>query len=683
MALVFSYIRFSTKKQLEGDSLRRQVEDGEAWISRNSHTLADMKLRDLGVSAFRGRNKHTGALSKFLDAIRSGRVQPGSILLVENLDRLSREGMNEAKKVFEAILEAGVLVAVLRPYERVFTQASIADPFGLMEPLMAFHLAYLESKNKADRLRKLWDRKRADAAKKGPGFVFDRRCPSWVSWNEEAGRFDLNDGAAAVRFIFEKTAEGMGQRQVLADLQKQFKPIGTSRRWNGSFITKVLNDRAVLGERQPKTADDKGDRVPVGAVIVGYYPAAVDEGLWLRAQVAKANNTKKKGPNGQFVNLVTGIVFNAHDGLAMHCQTTRAQLESSVYVQRRLVSYGHTNKLAGSDPVSVPYFEMEEALLRHLAEIRAEDLGSKTGVSELRAKEQEYLGADKRLNRLEADLATATDDDEYTSLRNAARLARQRRNELKEEVEKLKAELHADQPLLHTHDTLKLLADADDEQRHVLRVRLRSLIAELVESVYLKPEKHFGRVYCLVQVNYVAGLVRQFGFGPGWTTTGSNKTEGEAPACLAYGIDLRDKKACRKPRLRKLAEMLMKPAPVPVVVNVPATVGPAADVFLAVRKSEMGKASFRVVPAKVHRFVDYVGADLACNKLGADHWKLFIRWLQAEVADGKLEWVTATVGFNRVREFVRWLIDQGVTPAFDISGSAKKIIPQPRKAKVK
>ena len=277
MAVVYSYIRFSTKKQLEGDSLRRQVEDGEAWISRNGHKLADMKLRDLGVSAFRGRNKHAGALSTFLDGIRSGRVQPGSILLVENLDRLSREGMSEAKKVFEQILEAGVLIAVLRPYERLFTQDSVSDPFGLMEPLMAFHLAYLESRNKADRLRKLWDRKRADAVKEGPGFTFDRRCPSWVSWDKEKKAFVLNDGAEAVRFIFEKTAEGVGQRQVLAGLQKDFKPIGLSGKWNGSFIQKVLNDRAVLGERQPKTADDKGSRVPVGSVIVGYYPAVIDE----------------------------------------------------------------------------------------------------------------------------------------------------------------------------------------------------------------------------------------------------------------------------------------------------------------------------------------------------------------------------------------------------------------------
>jgi hypothetical protein len=229
--------------------------------------------------------------------------------------------------------------------------------------------------------------------------------------------------------------------------------------------------------------------------------------------------------------------------------------------------------------------------------------------------------------------------------------------------------------MLQAQDTLRLLAETDDEQRHVLRVRLRSLVAELVESIYLKPEKHFGRVYCLIQVNYLAGLVRQFGFGPGWNTTRSTKTEGEAPCCLAYGIDLRDKKKCQKPVLRKLAEMLAKPATAPIFSTIPTTVEAAADLFLAVRKSEMAKASFRVVPAKVHRFVEFVGNDTRCSALGLQHWRLFIRWLRAEVKERKMKKTTARVTVNRVREYLRWLAERGQITVFDMTGSAAKAIP--------
>ena len=669
MALVYSYIRFSTKKQLDGDSLRRQVEMSDEWIRRNGHTLAEKKLHDLGRSGFHARHLRSpdGKLREFLGMIESGRIKSGDILLVENLDRLSRQAMSEARKVFELILEAGVKIAVLRPYERLFTKESISDPFGLMEPLMAFHLAYIESKNKSDRLRKKWDHKRADAVTQGPTFKFDKRCPSWVSWDDTKKAFVLNDGAAAVRFIFEATADGIGQRKVLATLQEKFKPIGVSKHWNGAFVAKVVNDRAVLGERQPKTNVD-GKRVAVGFVIKEYYPAVIDEPLWYRAQVAKAKKLKMKGPNGQFVNLFTGIVFNAHDGQAMHIQVSRTPREEGVYVQRRLVSSGHTEKRPGSDPVSVDYFDFEAVVLSYLNEVRPEDLGSKTGVTELRAKEQELRGIERHLARIEDDMSNPADEGEYQSLKASSAKTRKNRNELRAEVEKLKGEVNAAQPLLHAHDTLKLLAEADDDQRHTLRLRLRSLLAELLDSVYVKPEKHFGRVYCLAQLNFTSGLVKSVQFGPGFKD--GSRSQHEVGSFGNIALDLREKKAAKKIVFRKLAEALAKPAPAPDVKKIPTTVGAAAELFLRVRKANLAKASFRVVPSKVRRFVGFVGADTATKEVGLQHWRLFVRWLRAEVSEKKLDDSTARVTHNRVREFLRWLIEQGATPAFDFGGSA-------------
>jgi DNA invertase Pin-like site-specific DNA recombinase len=52
--------------------------------------------RDLGVSAFRGKNADHGALKAFLDRVESGLIQPGSYLIVESLDRLSRTDITYA-----------------------------------------------------------------------------------------------------------------------------------------------------------------------------------------------------------------------------------------------------------------------------------------------------------------------------------------------------------------------------------------------------------------------------------------------------------------------------------------------------------------------------------------------------------------------------------------------------------
>jgi len=57
----YSYIRFSTPKQLRCDSLRRQLEASRAYA--NEHDLIlDESLRDFGMSAFKGKSATEGAL---------------------------------------------------------------------------------------------------------------------------------------------------------------------------------------------------------------------------------------------------------------------------------------------------------------------------------------------------------------------------------------------------------------------------------------------------------------------------------------------------------------------------------------------------------------------------------------------------------------------------------------------
>src|SRR4051812_27628577 len=97
---------------------------------------------------------------------------------------------------------------------------------------------------------------------------------------------------------------------------------------------------------------------------------------------------------------------------------------------------------------------------------------------------------------------------------------------------------------------------------------------------------------------------------------------------------------CR-PRLRKLAEMIAKPGPQPHFDKVPATVGSAAQAFLAVVKARTAKDSFRVVPPKIARLVAFVGADMKTKDIGPQHWNLFVRWLRAEIVEKKVERTTA------------------------------------------
>src|ERR1700716_3107328 len=76
----------SSDAQLKGDSQRRQLETTDKYIADNGLELVE-RLSDLGVSAFRGANVEYGALGKFLQAVREGKVESGSYLIVEALGR--------------------------------------------------------------------------------------------------------------------------------------------------------------------------------------------------------------------------------------------------------------------------------------------------------------------------------------------------------------------------------------------------------------------------------------------------------------------------------------------------------------------------------------------------------------------------------------------------------------------
>jgi DNA invertase Pin-like site-specific DNA recombinase len=110
----YSYLRMSTDLQLTGDSRRRQLKASREYAEANGLTLAsDGQLEDIGLSAFRGANVRDGALGRFLAAVERGDVPRGSYLLVESLDRLSREQVKVALLLFLRIGQAGITLVTL------------------------------------------------------------------------------------------------------------------------------------------------------------------------------------------------------------------------------------------------------------------------------------------------------------------------------------------------------------------------------------------------------------------------------------------------------------------------------------------------------------------------------------------------------------------------------------------
>ncbi len=90
-----SYIRFSDPSQAKGDSYARQHRDAVAYGKANDLELvsdADYTFFDEGISACSGKRRDDKTdLFRFLLRAEDGSIAPGSYLIIESLDRLSRD----------------------------------------------------------------------------------------------------------------------------------------------------------------------------------------------------------------------------------------------------------------------------------------------------------------------------------------------------------------------------------------------------------------------------------------------------------------------------------------------------------------------------------------------------------------------------------------------------------------
>src|SRR5262245_53950873 len=178
-AVGYSYCRFSTPEQARGDSLRRQSEKAAAWCERHNVRLdTATTLRDLGRSAFTGKHRQNpdrNALAAFLKLVEDKRVAAGSYLIVESLDRLTREHIRPALTLLLNLIEAGVRVVQLIPVETIYD--GDVEPMALMMAIMELSRGHSESKVKSERLSAAWGHKKKRAR---AGVILTNQLPSWI-----------------------------------------------------------------------------------------------------------------------------------------------------------------------------------------------------------------------------------------------------------------------------------------------------------------------------------------------------------------------------------------------------------------------------------------------------------------------------------------------------------------------
>jgi len=370
----YSYIRFSTPEQAKGHSLQRQTEAAQTWAAANGVELDnELTFEDKGVSGFHGANRETGALGVFLDRVRDGTIPPGSWLLVENLDRISRQVARKAVRAIEDIVEAGVSVVDMSDGGREYNAAALdADPVLFLMMVLRFIRANEESATKGVRVAKAHAARRQKfAGQEKLAKPYTRKLPAWIMWDESTASYVLiEERVKLLRWMFEMADGGMGVHSIAAHLNETKEDTWgaggwKAAYWHRSYIRKLLTNKAAIGIFVPhRVVKVEGkrtkQRIPEDP-IPHRFPAAVDRELFERVN-ARLSTTEARGKNtGAPVRSIFAGVMKCQ-----HCGGTVTRVNKGEHVY--LVCSAAHGKSGTCKYESVPYTGAVNAFRERLLE---------------------------------------------------------------------------------------------------------------------------------------------------------------------------------------------------------------------------------------------------------------------------------------------------------------------------
>jgi len=417
---------------MKGDSFERQTKKAAEYASTHGLELdTTLTFRDLGVSGYHGANAERGSLADFRYGVQHGDVAPGSYLLIESFDRLSRMDPWDALPIFQEIVNAGITIVTLQDNKEWSREAIRGNPWRILESLIVMMRAHEESAIKSMRVASAYERKRERAANGDKSKPFTRMLPGWLFWDRESEQFKVReDRAAIVSAIFSKAIEGWGQHKIAHWLNTQgTRTWGRASQWHRSYVKKILTNPAVLGTFTPhrKLVDGNGKRRrkafdPVEA----YFPAVVErETFDAMARRFATAAARGRHANREVKNLFGGLMRCSQCGATV----TRITKGKWVYLV-----CAKTNSRAGSHPYQAVRYEYVEGGFRECAEIIIGDAPRGPSTEELEAQidslTANILGGDELAREIVDELLT-----------NKSEAVRARLREVEAELEGYKDEL--------------------------------------------------------------------------------------------------------------------------------------------------------------------------------------------------------------------------------------------------
>jgi DNA invertase Pin-like site-specific DNA recombinase len=359
----------------------------QAYCQRNDLDLVET-LVDEGLSGFKGEHLQRGKLGALLVGRLDAGLCSGMALVVEDMDRLSREGIVKAGKLIERIGKGGVTIHIAKDGQIIRPGSNNNLDTAIRNVVNAYN-AEDYSKKLRERVTSAWKNKRKNAKDKQ---AVTANLPAWLESDGTGSAIRVNEAKAeVVREMFRLAAGGQGKRAIVRIMTERGVPPITSgkkwdatgKKWDYTYVGRVLTSRTVLGERVSLLASRKQD----GETRLNYYPQIVDAELWQAAQSAisaRRGKTVSGKVTGKFQGR-TGKVVNLFKGLVADVTTGESVPMYLQYQSRgRAIRLGTEKRSADDIPrwIQLDYFERE--FLAFIADLPYQEILGEAESAELR-----------------------------------------------------------------------------------------------------------------------------------------------------------------------------------------------------------------------------------------------------------------------------------------------------------
>lgn len=490
--IILSYCRVSTSEQsTDGAGLENQKHVNNKAIERFQKCDNFRQLDDIVEvgSAYKGNN-----LSTIIENAKAGLYPEGSVIVMFDQTRFSRTDFFGSLSKMKELLDTGVKLHYSSSNETL-TSEMLGDFGGFIATAAKAEAANKESKSRSERTLASYANKIAKGEVVAVGAL-----PNWIkkvydtsgSKPKIVGFEIIPDRKEVVEAIFDKYIQGEGATSITAWLNKNVEPWPefdhrrkdkTNRVWRESYITKILVNPAVIGERIFNIGRDNESRRSE------YYPPVVSKEKWYLAQEVRRN--RPKGTTGGYkhpLNIFSGLCFCGYCGSKCGIQNFNTGRRSAI----RCTAYAK-NEVSGDicPGGSAPVRFLERVVIEFCKDKVNFDAIFKPSAIDITALNVEANTLESQVTSLESKLRKVEDlffEEEISKGRyierknefeNLLAVAKQRLDAVKREID---ANTH-----VQTTDEIEfaklLKMQKDNSIPDDIRMKLRDLLPRFVERI--------------------------------------------------------------------------------------------------------------------------------------------------------------------------------------------------------